>query len=218
MIYATKGQHVDTIRIYDYQSPFENWILKLKPSGYFSLQKNDVLEKGKEKFVGKFLVTNSSIKFLTDTSTVKEKDLLKKTIKKLSTEAGIAQGDTFRFSDNLFYPLFINYSPNKIPEGIIAEYSKGDGFGGYSLKVNADSSFEIKEYSCLYDHSEKGKWMFKKGKLYIKLGSDRSFNKNDFFYVTEYFIIGKVTKRQRIKSNNYQVIETYLYYIKAPDS
>ena len=143
------GQTRDTIRIYDHLKPTDRWKLKINKQK-FTLYTNRLFSKDDIITTGRCNVNGATIQFICDTSKLKNKNWAKKEVRQFSNIPYMLTSDTFVKRYNFFIPHNLNRTKDslKIPEGIFANYYRGDGFGSNIVKLNQDKTYIFYDNSC----------------------------------------------------------------------
>ncbi len=214
------GQTNSIVRVFDYLTPYDNWQIEIFSNNTFNLTSSDRLLEDKMLFSGYCESSDSTIKFICDTSKVSNRNYLRNGLKEFSNIPFIAQGEIFKKAGSYFIPNNIIYQSGdsiEIPKGIFATYLRGDGFGNYLLQLKKDGTYEFTDHSCEMDFYEQGRWIIKKNIITLlppkgRVSAAQSVTSNNQFYVDENFLIGKKT----VKKDRATTTETYYYLTKQP--
>ncbi len=203
------SQAIDTVRIFDYLTFLENWQIKIKSNNTFTFTSNILFGIDTLMVTGYCKTGDSSIQFIADTSTVSNRNSMGDELKQFSNIAFIAQGHVFKRHAGFFVPNNMIYSPEdsaRIPPGIYARYSRGDGFGSDIIELRKDGSYKFTDHSCEMNFYEEGKWVEKnniisffppkKGRAMLTHVTD-----NNQLYADEGFLVGKKTIKSTTKTN-----------------
>lgn len=216
------SQRVDTIRLYNFESPADKWIVKLQPNNYFSITSDFPFASNNKEIIlkGLCIKSDTTLKFICDTSRIKNKNLLNDRLKKFSNLPYIGQGQTFRKELNYFIPKHIVYDlddSSEVPNDLFARYYRGDGFGSHILEIRKDHTYKFTQHTCGGNSYEEGSWV--ENNNIIALTPPKKewtmldwVTSNRQFFIEENFLIGKKT----INTNKTTITETYFYLSKQP--
>ena len=212
-------QKNNTVRIFDYLTPYDNWQIKMFSNNKFLLTSNNPLLQDKMLFSGYCQTGDSTIKFICDTSKVMNRNIIRDGLKEFSNIPFITQGEIFKKVGGYFIPNNIIYKSGdsiEIPKGIYATYFRGDGFGNYLLQLKKDGTYKFTGRSCEMDFYEEGRWIINKNIITLlppkgRASMAQSVTSNNQFYVDENFLVGKKTG----KDNKETTTETYYYLAKS---
>ena len=222
LFYLSSNAQTDTVRVFDHLKPFDRWQLKMSNKNSFTLLSNNLFSKDKIIIKGIYISTDSTVKFICDTSKLKDKYLAAERLKKFSNIPYIVNGNLFVKSHNYFVPLNINYEPNdtlKTPKGLCARYYRGDGFGSNTIELKANMTYVIYDFSCLAEFKEEGTWTLNNNLITFAPGDKESsmlewFTQNKKMFVSDEYLIGKKLTRKYTKTKKVVITETYCYLSK----
>lgn len=214
------SQTVDTVRVYNFESAFDNWRLKLLPNNAFSLTSDFPFAATTKEIVFKGLCIkgDTTMQFICDTSKVRNKNLLTDRVKQFSNIPYIGQGQPLRRELNYFIPKHIIYSlddSSKIPNDLYARYYRGDGFGSHILEIRKDHTYKFTQHTCMDNSYEEGTWT-ETNNIITLTPPQKDWTMLDWvtsnrqFFIDTNFLIGKKT----IKTNKTTITETYFYLSK----
>lgn len=219
------SQIADTIRIYDHLKPADKWKLKIDRRK-FTLYTNNPFKKDEITTTGQYIVSDTTIQFLCDTSKLINKNLAKARLKQFSNIPFILTGEMFMRRNNYFVPHNINYEPDQIaiiPTAVFARYYRGDGYGSNIVELKQDKTYIFFDNSCMGRFTEKGTWTLNNDIITFIPDEGRWsmlewLTEDMRLYLTDNYLIGKKTKKSYTKTRKTVVTETYSYLSKLPFS
>ena len=211
LIFLCYSQRIDTIRVYNFESPADNWRIKLLPNNTFSITSAIPFASNTKEIIlkGSYLKSDTTLKFICDTSRVKNKNLLSDRVKKFSNLPYIGQGQTFRKEKNYFIPNHIVYDlddSSEVPNNLFASYYRGDGLGSHVLEIRRDHTYKFTQHTCVNNSYEEGTWT-EKNNIITLTPPKKEWTMLDWvtsnkqFFVNTNFLIGKkitITNRTTI--------------------
>lgn len=211
LFHCAFSQTRDPIRTYKFE---DNWKLVISKQKAFSLLTDASTTKEVEMINGLCLTGDSTIQFLCDTSTFKFKFLLSESFKN-SNISNIATGKVFKNDKNIVIP-----SDSVTTKNIYASYSRGNGFGGWTIELRKNKTYRFTQHTCMSRDFEEGTWTMKNNLLTL-IPKNKEWTMIDWvtsngkFYIVDNFLIGfKVTKTEDENANTI-INETYCYLNKA---
>jgi len=224
LLYLSGYPQTDTIRIFDHLKPFDKWQLKMSNKNSFTLLSNNLFSKDKIIIKGIFTSTDSTIKFICDTSKLKDKYLAQQRFKKFSNIPYIVNGNPFVKFHNYFLPININEDSSNIfttPRGLYAKYYRGDGFGSNIIELKTNMTYVIYDFSCVAGFEEEGRWVLDNNEIIFTPSNKESsmldwFTQNKKMFVSDEYLIGKKQTQTYTRTKRVVITETYYYLSKQP--
>ena len=202
----------------------DSWELTIKREKEFSLfYYNSHLSNGIVT-TGTLEISDSSIRFICDTSKIKNKRLLNSNLKKFTNIPFILSGDTFSKQNKIFVPRNINFNVNNLLEtttGIYARYYRGDGYGNYSIELNKDGTYKFTEQSCLTRIEENGTWKLSDSIISFQPDNENNsmldwITENRKLILVDEHLVGKKVERKMTTKQKVIFKETYNFMAKEP--
>jgi hypothetical protein len=211
----------DTIRVYAYLKPSDNWKLEVKNNKTYTLY-NSLLRDNELTAKGRCIVTDTTFQFVCDTSKLVNKNLATDRLKQFSNIPFILTGAAFARQGPFFIPLNINSEIGDsivIPNGIPGQYYKSDGYGSNIIELKGDNTYTFNDNSCMARYMEKGTWSVENGVVtFVPVEKKRSMLEwladDRKFYLTNDYLVGKKLTRTYTKTHKVVVTETYSYLSK----
>lgn len=221
--FPTFGQNVDTIRVYDYLQHDDRWQLRILNRTDFNLSTKNLIDNKLVRIKGVYRVSNSSIRFVSDTLKIRSKYLISTFFQKFSNIPLIIKGAQFSMEGNYFIPYNIrdNHKPIdslSLSKRIYGSYSRGHYYGNTIIELREDTSYKIYDNSCMVRFTEEGTWKIN-GNLITFYPKDNKwsmlnwFTTNNQFYLSKDYLIGKKTSKTFMLKNKRPVITETFYYL-----
>ena len=216
------SQTVDTIRVYNYLEPTDRWKLEIKNNKTFTFYTNNLFIKDDITSSGKCKIGDTTIQFICDTSKFKIKKLTNKRLVQFSKIPFIHCGEVFTKKGNYFIPRINNYVTEDstiMPDGIYANYFRGDGFGSENVEIKQDGTYIFWDISCTSRSKEEGRWTLKNQILTFYPKVDKRsmlewITNNRQLYLARNYLIGKKVAKTVTQSKKPIVTETFFYLSK----
>lgn len=213
------SQKTDTIRTHNYSISFYQLELTFNPDSSFIF----IGGLFSDTLVGKYRLENNCFTLEFDTTRFSRYN--RKFLQKITTQVKFCQSTSWDHSPLMIIDTSIYFLEKNevLPKAIAAVYNNGNGFHGFTIDLQPDSSYSLTDWSeggGGTKFTETGKWKMKNN-LILFLPKENSsmldwHTQENKFIVIKDFIIGKKVTRTKAASGQEVITELFTYFIKAP--
>ena len=216
------GQAADTVRVYDYLKPGDQWKLEIQPNNRFVLHTKPFLVKNEITITGRCEIGDSSIRFICDSSKHTNVYLAKRQSRKLSNISFILDGQPFPKQHDFFVPrnnCCISEDSMMMPTNTYTSYSRGNGFVSTVIKLKQDGTYIFYNHSCMAHFKEEGRWTLDGNMLAFSPKENKwsmleSITESRQLFLIGNHLVGKKVEKTITEKNKTIVTETFIFLPK----